>query len=425
MPTRGSRMLLIGLRWHLIEIKVLVSGESRHSKIDNRSSILDSNGWWCMPYLVGGAICLVNSVNNETTAANVCDALRCSGPHARYTDVFNEYIALADRPGKSLKFHRDGDRSLQLLVLNEEFLDRRRRGRFAACDVARIPLTLNHLEEEMSKQGIRSEPAEGSLSHQQSRTTLVMKNSSNNPMLLSLDDAFDRRPHQAGLPAEFNISKAEKETYKDSLMRTGHKPLEGAPERVRARRAGPCCTTRRCLRVVLLWKAAPIGREANGAGDASRSDVETALSRSSPIRHGAVTGAIVRLPKARLLICPWRCVLDRGWQQARLSAWLRHLRAPAPALRHPIRPLETDGPRSRHVVRVNGDKPASARKLIGGIPLAWCTADRTLDLLRRAKDKSNRLVAGSPPKFPTGLAENRKRKRGGPGLRVYRVKAND
>ncbi|KAK8616717.1 hypothetical protein V6N13_116687 [Hibiscus sabdariffa] len=52
----------------------------------------------------------------------VCDALRYSGPHARYTDVFNESIALADRPGKSLKFHRDGDRSLQLLVFNEEFL---------------------------------------------------------------------------------------------------------------------------------------------------------------------------------------------------------------------------------------------------------------------------------------------------------------
>ncbi|KAK8525793.1 hypothetical protein V6N13_124603 [Hibiscus sabdariffa] len=46
----------------------------------------------------------------------------CSGPHARYTDVFNESIALADRPGLSLKFHRDGDRSLQLLVFNEEFL---------------------------------------------------------------------------------------------------------------------------------------------------------------------------------------------------------------------------------------------------------------------------------------------------------------
>ncbi|KAI3493703.1 hypothetical protein L1887_40908 [Cichorium endivia] len=82
-------------------------------------------GAW--PFLVGGAICLVNSVNERdlsllTSYVEVCDALRCSGPHARYTDVFNEYIALADRPGKSLKFHRDGDRSLQLLVFNEEFL---------------------------------------------------------------------------------------------------------------------------------------------------------------------------------------------------------------------------------------------------------------------------------------------------------------
>ncbi|KAI3752334.1 hypothetical protein L2E82_24269 [Cichorium intybus] len=83
-------------------------------------------GAW--PFLVGGAICLVNSVNERdlsllTSYVEVCDALRCSGPHARYTDVFNEYIALADRPGKSLKFHRDGDRSLHLLVFNEEFLN--------------------------------------------------------------------------------------------------------------------------------------------------------------------------------------------------------------------------------------------------------------------------------------------------------------
>ncbi|KAK7286483.1 hypothetical protein RJT34_21502 [Clitoria ternatea] len=47
---------------------------------------------------------------------------RCFGLHARYTDVFNESIALADRPGLSLKFHPDGNRSLQLLVFNEEFL---------------------------------------------------------------------------------------------------------------------------------------------------------------------------------------------------------------------------------------------------------------------------------------------------------------
>ncbi|KAK7288660.1 hypothetical protein RIF29_02128 [Crotalaria pallida] len=59
-------------------------------------------GAW--PFLVGGAICLVNSVNERdlsllTSYVEVCDALRCSGPHARYTDVFNESIALADRPG--------------------------------------------------------------------------------------------------------------------------------------------------------------------------------------------------------------------------------------------------------------------------------------------------------------------------------------
>ncbi|PPR85937.1 hypothetical protein GOBAR_AA34754 [Gossypium barbadense] len=61
-------------------------------------------GAW--PFLVGGAICLVNSVNERdlsllTSYTEVCDALRCSGPHARYTDVFNESIALADRPGRS------------------------------------------------------------------------------------------------------------------------------------------------------------------------------------------------------------------------------------------------------------------------------------------------------------------------------------
>ena len=30
---------------------------------------------------------------------NCCDALRCSGPHARYTDRANEFITLAERSG--------------------------------------------------------------------------------------------------------------------------------------------------------------------------------------------------------------------------------------------------------------------------------------------------------------------------------------
>ncbi|KAM7460768.1 hypothetical protein LguiB_035866 [Lonicera macranthoides] len=102
-----------------------ISGCPDIVRIDRLRALSCSMGGGAWPFLVGGAICLVNSVNERdlsllTSYVEVCDALRCSGPHARYTDVFNESIALADRPGKSLKFHRDGDRSLQLLVLNEE-----------------------------------------------------------------------------------------------------------------------------------------------------------------------------------------------------------------------------------------------------------------------------------------------------------------
>ena len=83
-------------------------------------------GAW--PFLVGGVICLVNSVNerdlnllNRITflrksdillrgtvcllacgslrLKQVCDALRCSGLHARYTDAFTKYITLPDKVG--------------------------------------------------------------------------------------------------------------------------------------------------------------------------------------------------------------------------------------------------------------------------------------------------------------------------------------
>ncbi len=83
-------------------------------------------GAW--PFLVGGVICLLNCVNERdlnllnSTAylrisslllrgtlcvsaqgslrqKQVCDALRCSGLHARYTDTFNECITLLDRVG--------------------------------------------------------------------------------------------------------------------------------------------------------------------------------------------------------------------------------------------------------------------------------------------------------------------------------------
>lgn len=91
-------------------------------------------GAW--PFLVGGVICLVNSVNERDlnlliSCANfwglrfsfavrgnfleglsaflvdgslrlkqVCDALRCPGPHARYTDACNEfYCSFSDGSG--------------------------------------------------------------------------------------------------------------------------------------------------------------------------------------------------------------------------------------------------------------------------------------------------------------------------------------
>ena len=40
----------------------------------------------------------------------------------RATLMHSTSLSLAERPGKSLKLHRDGDRLLQLLIFNEEFL---------------------------------------------------------------------------------------------------------------------------------------------------------------------------------------------------------------------------------------------------------------------------------------------------------------
>ncbi len=106
---------------------------------------LDSVSGGAWPFLVGGVICLVNSVNERdlnllnsylnlifkikclknfleglfTERVNgslrqkqVCDALRCSGPHARYTDIFNEHYPYPSGLGNLLNVCRAGDRSL-------------------------------------------------------------------------------------------------------------------------------------------------------------------------------------------------------------------------------------------------------------------------------------------------------------------------
>jgi hypothetical protein len=69
-------------------------------------------GAW--PFLVGGVICLVNSVNERdldllTSPSKLrlladflegqSVSLRCPGLHARYTDELNEFITLAEMSG--------------------------------------------------------------------------------------------------------------------------------------------------------------------------------------------------------------------------------------------------------------------------------------------------------------------------------------
>uniref|UniRef100_A0A0D2ZPC2 Uncharacterized protein n=1 Tax=Brassica oleracea var. oleracea TaxID=109376 RepID=A0A0D2ZPC2_BRAOL len=81
MPTRDQRMLLLGLRWHLMR------NQSPDIVRIDRSMV---GGAW--PFLVGGAWpSLRLNLTQHGETYQVCDALRCSGPHVRYTDVFNEF----------------------------------------------------------------------------------------------------------------------------------------------------------------------------------------------------------------------------------------------------------------------------------------------------------------------------------------------
>ncbi|KAK7395839.1 hypothetical protein VNO78_16410 [Psophocarpus tetragonolobus] len=106
-------------------------------------------------FLVGGAICLVNSVNERDLSllnsyVEVCDALRCSGPHARYTNIIAIVGLQRGIPSKressarvdyvpALCTHRS---SLLPIEWSGEVFGLRRRGRFAARDVVRSPLNL-------------------------------------------------------------------------------------------------------------------------------------------------------------------------------------------------------------------------------------------------------------------------------------------
>ncbi|KAG5437451.1 hypothetical protein PCANB_000879 [Pneumocystis canis] len=77
---------------------------------------LDSMGGGAWPFLVGEVISRLAFADHRLLRGTVgmkpmevCDALRCSGLHARYTDRASKFISLTER-------------ALQLLLFNEEFL---------------------------------------------------------------------------------------------------------------------------------------------------------------------------------------------------------------------------------------------------------------------------------------------------------------
>ncbi|KAI9070504.1 hypothetical protein K1719_047534 [Acacia pycnantha] len=127
----------------------------------------------------------------------VRDALRCSGPHARYTDVFNEYIALADSARAALTtsspFVHTARRSYRL------------NGPVKCSDRGDVggspPATSREVHRTLSFRGRRSrnkvsvgEPAEGSLSCPRKRAT-------REPVGTNTSYTAGRRRRARGLPA--------------------------------------------------------------------------------------------------------------------------------------------------------------------------------------------------------------------------------
>jgi len=138
--------------------------------------------------------------------------------------------------------------------------------------------------------------------------------------------------------------------------RLGPSPMErSVREGESPARPGPCRTTRRCRRV-----GCP-----SGGRSAAWLHVWTVAGRAS----GPSPGGRSR---------PWihrRC----GWGSSarRLDVPLRTPALLAPARRLPIQPALKHGPRSLTCVRADGrENPEGERKIMGGIPLVGCTANR-------------------------------------------------
>ncbi len=90
-----------------------------HLRVGGRGMIGPEMSWW-FGFIEG---LLASLARGGLRQKQVCDALRCSGLHARYTAACKEFkIPVLMRLGNLFKVRRDGDRALKLLLLNEEFL---------------------------------------------------------------------------------------------------------------------------------------------------------------------------------------------------------------------------------------------------------------------------------------------------------------
>ncbi|KAI3663837.1 hypothetical protein L6452_45369 [Arctium lappa] len=262
---------------------------------------------------------------------------------------FEAITALADRPGKSLKFHRDGDRSLQLLVLNEEFLVS------ASHQLALTTCARSHSAEGTSAWASRiaspptTPPQWGCVSFG-AETGLPCpwcgwpkkESPLTDARLVVVVKAFvsSRADAREALSNDPNVSSCNDASTATPVWRSvlsggpGPSPLEGgAGEGESPVVPGPCRTTRRCLEADGGRRCVPVGCGTARAGppiDSGR----------GPVRIGAAA-------KARAVDMPVEMPSRRSWLAARaVTACLGTCVLPAPACGHPIRPVLKHGPRS-------------------------------------------------------------------------------